>query len=131
MKREINSNEFYRHFKGKLYKTILIANDSETNNLDEPRKLVIYKALYGDRLIWARDYDMFLSEVDHKKYPLVEQKYRFEKLSKEETIKELYAALREEYQSESVDELVEKIYDVMGLSENFAEAKKEILMVIK
>ena len=62
-----------RHFKGDYYLTEDIANDSETG---EP--FVVYRKLYGDGGLWIRPLEMFLSEVDHEKYPDCEQKYRFE-----------------------------------------------------
>ena len=80
MERKIEIGKIYRHFKNKLYKVIDIVYDSESNNDKEYKKVVIYQALYGDNLKWARPYDMFNSEVDHNKYPDVEQKYRFEEV---------------------------------------------------
>jgi hypothetical protein len=71
--REIKINGIYKHFKGDYYIVEDIANHSETKE-----KYVVYRRLYGEGDLWMREMNMFLSEVDHEKYPNVEQKYRFE-----------------------------------------------------
>ena len=73
MDRELKIHGIYKHFKGDSYIIEDIATHSETRE-----KYVVYRALYGDNELYIRPYDMFMSEVDHNKYPEVKQKYRFE-----------------------------------------------------
>lgn len=76
MARELpKANEIWLHFKHKRYLIITIAQHTETGEM-----FVVYKALYGDYKDYIRPLDMFMSEVDHDKYPDVKQKYRFERM---------------------------------------------------
>ena len=49
----------YKHYKGKEYEVIGVAQHSET--LEE---LVVYRALYGDGGMWVRPLAMFMEEVE-------------------------------------------------------------------
>lgn len=69
--------EKYKHFKlGKIVTIIGISRHTETEEIS-----VVYEY---EGHIWNRPLEMFMSEVDKKKYPNAEQKYRFEKIESEE-----------------------------------------------
>jgi len=48
----------YRHYKGNLYEVLMTVQHSETEEW-----MVVYKALYGEKGIWVRPYDMFVEKV--------------------------------------------------------------------
>ena len=73
--REIKEGKTYRHFKGNLYQVIAIATHTETEE-----RMVVYRALYGERGVFVRPYAMFAEKVDRSKYPDATQTYRFEEV---------------------------------------------------
>ncbi|MDM1757565.1 MULTISPECIES: DUF1653 domain-containing protein [Acinetobacter] len=64
----------YRHYKGKLYQVLHVAQHSETQE-----KLVVYQCLYDDYSIWVRPLDMFKETVELENGQIVS---RFEFLHK-------------------------------------------------
>ena len=70
--------EYYRHFKGNVYRVLHIAKHSET--LED---IVVYQAMYGERCVWVRPKAMFeeVIERDGKTFR------RFEPISTEEAEK--------------------------------------------
>lgn len=82
MEERLRAGDVVRHFKRQwddpasadhLYKILSTAVHSETKE-----KYIVYQGLYPPFEVYIRPYDMFMSEVDHQKYPEACQKYRFE-----------------------------------------------------
>ena len=79
--RELDEYSHWKHFKGTIATVITVAKDSETGE-----EMVVYKCSgnHGQTNhtdgVYVRPMKMFLSEVDHEKYPDVKTKYRFTKV---------------------------------------------------
>ena len=89
MNNSFRPGDIVRHFKHEM----LSPEEKETNmymyeiigtavHTETHEEMMVYRALYGDKQIYARPLDMFLGEVDREKYPDVEQKDRFELVSR-------------------------------------------------
>lgn len=81
MNRQVVQGSTWLHFKGKHVATVIaVAKHTETNET-----LVVYECYDNEKNVsdgvFARPIEMFLSEVDHEKYPDVKQAYRFERVN--------------------------------------------------
>lgn len=88
--RKLEAGDIVQHFKRETVKDkehsmeYLYVIESIATHTETREKLVVYRALYKNDEnsvhfnVFARPYDMFMSEVDHEKYPNIKQKYRFE-----------------------------------------------------
>ena len=100
--------QIYRHFKGNYYQVVCIAENSESGKQE-----VIYRALYGDNKIYARDLEMFTSDVDKEKYPDAAQVKRFEPVEYEDAVKT----------KEQTDRIIEEPEKEMSEKEETAKAE--------
>ncbi len=103
--------QVYRHFKGNIYRIIALANHSETGET-----LVIYKRDDEEEKAYARPLDMFMSEVDKKKYPYVAEKYRFTLYTDDEAVGDM-ATVPDGGAESGLDPLLESFLDAPTISD--------------
>lgn len=119
--------QIYRHFKGSLYQIVAVAVHTETTD-----RLVVYRSLTNPERVFARPLDMFLSEVNHKKYPDVKAKYRFtlledmEEDNPNENIED-DAPTSSEIKEDSDSKIVNVISGVVSATKNVIESAKETI----
>jgi len=96
--RKFNAGDVVQHFKREMMSNDALKNDPNlylyeiigtSRHTETKEKIMIYKPLYYTECVdgvdfAARPLSMFLSEVDHEKYPDIKQKYRFEKIKGDE-----------------------------------------------
>lgn len=85
---EFKNGDIVQHFKRELledknsteylYKIL----NTDVLHTETQERLVVYESLYSNNnvklgQVFARPYNMFISEVDKNKYPNIHQKYRF------------------------------------------------------
>ena len=75
------TGEYYRHFKGNVYRVLHIAKHSET--LED---MVVYQAMYGERGVWVRPLSMFEEAIERDGKTI----RRFSPITKEEAEEILY-----------------------------------------
>ena len=88
--RRVQKNAVYRHFKGNYYYVMEFAYSANKRD-GTNRKMVVYKSL-SDGLVYVGDLKEFSSEVDHKKYPDIKQRYCFEKVNINKALKNILDA---------------------------------------
>ena len=94
--RELKKGDIVKHFKRETISPVELEKNPNaylyeivgtSRNTETQEELMIYKPLYETKCVEGVDYaarplNMFMSEVDHNKYPEIKQKYRFELVEK-------------------------------------------------
>ena len=91
----------YRHFKGNNYIVEDIAIHSETGE-----QMVVYRACYGDRLLFVRPLSMFTEEVEFEGQRVP----RFRPLDKEEVVQFISETLGKQI-ADIANGFITKLYD--------------------
>ena len=93
------AGQIYKHFKGNLYKVLAVAVHTESEE-----KLVVYQSVDNPDRVFARPLEMFMSEIDRFRYPLIRAKYRFTLVSEPEVENNGEETKEEEAKEETLNE---------------------------
>lgn len=93
------AGQIYKHFKGNLYKVLAVAVHTETEE-----KLVVYQSVDNPDRVFARPLEMFMSDIDRFRYPLIRAKYRFTLVSEPEEETNGEETKEEETKEETLNE---------------------------
>ena len=93
------AGQIYKHFKGNLYKVLAVAVHTESEE-----KLVVYQSVENPDRVFARPLEMFMSDIDRFRYPLIRVKYRFTLVSEPEVENNGEETKEEEAKEETLNE---------------------------
>ena len=93
------AGQIYKHFKGNLYKVLAVAVHTESEE-----KLVVYQSVENPDRVFARPLEMFMSDIDRFRYPLIRAKYRFTLVSEPEEENNGEETKEEEAKEETLNE---------------------------
>lgn len=93
------AGQIYKHFKGNLYKVLAVAVHTESEE-----KLVVYQSVENPDRVFARPLEMFMSDIDRFRYPLIRAKYRFTLVSEPEEETNGEETKEEEIKEETLNE---------------------------
>ena len=93
------AGQIYKHFKGNLYKVLAVAVHTESEE-----KLVVYQSVDNPDRVFARPLEMFMSDIDRFRYPLIRAKYRFTLVSEPEEETNGEETKEEEAKEETLNE---------------------------
>ncbi len=93
------AGQIYKHFKGNLYEVLAVAVHTESEE-----KLVVYQSVDNPDRVFARPLEMFMSDIDRFRYPLIRAKYRFTLVSEPEEETNGEETKEEETKEETLNE---------------------------
>jgi len=66
--------QIVKHFKGDLYLIL----DTHVEHTETNERMILYKALYGDCMVYVRPASMFIEKCNTEQFEKYGQEYRFE-----------------------------------------------------
>lgn len=120
-RQSIHAGDIYRHFRGNFYQIVTVGKHA-----DSLEEYVVYQALYGTFEVYIRSIQDFFVVLDKNQYQEAQQKYRFERVGKDEldlnknvivsdTKKEEVEVAKKEEENDEVERFIEESDNKEGM----------------